>query len=292
MFAMSVAFAQQTRNPNAVKPKPIVSSNTEATLVTSVNESFEGTFPPTGWALYSPDGGTGWYQENVGTTPIPGWNGGVVTPTPGGTGGTKMAFCTWTTGGTASNDQWLVTPQISVTANYGMSFFVRKFGSYLDSLFILVSETSNTIPSFTATLNATGWSAADSGWYFKAFNLSAYSGKSIYIAFREKIADNQTNGAALFVDLVKVGAGVMGVENHNNVTFNIYPNPVKETMYLEANSNIQRVKISNLLGQVMEEFVVDGKKTQVNTSDYQPGVYFVTVETENGVSSRKINVSR
>lgn len=57
------------------------------------------------------DGGTGWNRQLAGTTPIPGWNGGVITAPSGG--GNAVAFCTWNTGGASSNDQWLITPQVT-----------------------------------------------------------------------------------------------------------------------------------------------------------------------------------
>jgi|GEM_PF-2001472 hypothetical protein len=292
VMAVSVAFAQQTKDFNAKVTKQVNTPVAERVLVTSINESFEGTFPPSGWALYSPDGGTGWYQETVGTSPIPGWTGGVVTPTPNGTGGTKMAFCTWTTGGTASNDQWLVTPQISVSSNYNLFFYVRKFGAYMDLMDIKVSTTNNQIASFTTTLGTLNWSAADSGWATHVYNLSAYAGQNIYIAFNEHVDDNQADGAAVFVDLVQVDVNAGIQNNTNDVAFKLFPNPVKNTLYIEAGSNISSVKVSNILGQVVTDEKVDGKKAQVNTSDFQPGVYFVAVDTEKGLISRKINVTR
>ncbi len=93
-------------NPSFVFDSPM-SSNT-------ISESFEGaTFPPTGWAQINvPSGSTGWARITTGTTPIPGWNGGLVTPAPTGTGGTAMAYMSYQLGGTSSNDNWLVTPQI------------------------------------------------------------------------------------------------------------------------------------------------------------------------------------
>ncbi|HRZ77074.1 MAG TPA: hypothetical protein P5248_06890, partial [Bacteroidales bacterium] len=81
-FAMAQTASVADVDPNA----PAVVSGAENTAVTVINESFEGTtFPPSGWTIQSPDGGTGWARQTVGTTPIPGWNGGtVVSPTGGG----------------------------------------------------------------------------------------------------------------------------------------------------------------------------------------------------------------
>ncbi|MHC1708372.1 MAG: choice-of-anchor J domain-containing protein [Bacteroidales bacterium] len=292
VMAVSVAFAQQTKDFNAKITKAVNTPVCEKVLVTSISESFEGTFPPSGWALYSPDGGTGWNQQTVGTTPIPGWNGGVVTPTPNGTGGTKMAFATWSTGGASANDQWLVTPQITVSTNYNLFFYVRKFGAYMDVLDVKVSTTTNQIAAFTQTLGTLTWSATDSGWATQSYSLAAYAGQNIYIAFNEHVDDNFNDGAAVFIDLVQVDVNA-GIQNNNqDVAFRLFPNPVRNTMTIETGSNINRVKVSNILGQLVYDEQADGKRTQVNTSDFQPGVYFVVVDTENGLISRKINVTK
>ncbi len=294
LMVVSVAFAQQTRNPN-YKPKndskPAVQA-TENITVTSVNESFEGTWPPAGWAQYSPDGGTGWEAITVGTTPIPGWNGGNVIMTPTGNSGNSQAFCTWTTGGAASNDQWLVTPQVSVAANYTLSFWCRKFGAYLDNMDVKISTTTNQTSAFTTTVAPIVWTAADSGWVSYQYSLSTYAGQNIYVAFNEHVTDNVTDGAAVFVEMVRIDAG-SGI---NNVTstkeIRMYPNPVKGVLHIDATSEILNVRLANILGTTVENFSVNGQKTQINTSELQPGVYFITIETTQGTTSRKLNITR
>ena len=177
----------------------------------TLSESFEDpTFPPTGWMKYSPDGGTGWDRLTAGTTPIPGWTGGTVTVPPGG--GSATAFCTWSTGGAASNDQWLVSSQVTgVASGDTLSFWVRKVFDYADNLDILISTTDNQMASFTTTVDNIVYSTTDTGWVYYSYNLTDFvnAGDDIYIAFREHVADNFNDGDAIFVDLVSVaGAGV------------------------------------------------------------------------------------
>ncbi|MGH7454675.1 MAG: choice-of-anchor D domain-containing protein, partial [bacterium] len=90
-------------------------------------ESFEGSFLPPGWHKFNFDGGTiGWTKQLIGVSPVPGWNGGILTGPPNG--GTAVAFCTWYTGGPENfrNDQWLVTPQITnVVEDDFLHFWLR-----------------------------------------------------------------------------------------------------------------------------------------------------------------------
>ncbi|MCX6270315.1 MAG: choice-of-anchor J domain-containing protein [Bacteroidetes bacterium] len=191
----------------------------------SINESFEEDFPPGGWTQISPIGGTGWNQQLVGTTPIPNWGGGVVTPTPDGQGGTKMAFVTYTDGGANANDQWLVTPYVHLSSGYKLMFWTRKFGNFADTLLVKISVSDPSIPSFTNTLISLGWtsSTADTGWVYHTYNLDSFAGQNLYFAFQEKVSDNTDFGAAIFLDLVKVGfpaisgcSGLQGVLSYNN----------------------------------------------------------------------------
>jgi hypothetical protein len=106
-------------------------------------ESFESvTFPPPGWSKLNPDGGPGWNRQTVGTSPLPGWTGGVITAPPGGEN--AVAFCTWNTGGSSDNDQWLYTPQISGIQILSLKRFDQrregicpKFYQFLCSMFAL-----------------------------------------------------------------------------------------------------------------------------------------------------------
>jgi len=177
------------------------------------SESFEGTtFPPAGWIKANPDGGTGWNRQTVGTTPIPGWTGGVITAPPGG--GNAVAFCTWNTGGPTANDQWLITPQVmNVQAGDVLSFWMLIFANdaYLEQVDIRISTTGTNVSDFTTIVQAFVWpvGTADTGWVNYTYNLTNHvaAGSNIYIAFREHVADNFNDGAAVLLDLVEVTQG-------------------------------------------------------------------------------------
>jgi len=293
LVVASFAFAQQkTFQPRQAPTGIEVQKSVTGVLVTSLSESFEGVaFPPNGWTKVSPDGGSGWESQAVGTTPVPGFVGGSVTAVPNGISGTKMAFCTYITGGASSNDQWLITPQISVSANYNLNFWVRKFGSYADQITVKVSTTDAQTASFTAVVGDLMYTETDSGWVQSNYSLNAYAGQNIYIAFQEHVADNAADGAAMFLDNVQVSVNA-GIDNHEQaVSFRIYPNPVSDYMNIETKSVINSVRMANILGSEVLNQKVGDNKVKINTSDFNQGVYFVTIETANGNVTRKINIT-
>jgi len=175
-----------------------------------LEEGFEGTaFPPAGWVKMNPDGGTGWESINVGTSPLPGWTGGTATAAPNG--GSKMAWCTYTTGGATSNDQWLVTPQVTVETGMVLKFYMRcaYASSYNDNVQVKLSTTVNNSPAAfnvnVATIPFTSSSSEE--WILYTYTLSDFvpGGTSVYIGFREYVSDNWNEGAAIFIDNVYVG---------------------------------------------------------------------------------------
>jgi hypothetical protein len=68
----------------------------------------------------------------------------------------------------------------------------------------------------------------------------------------------------------------------------MYPNPVKNTLTIEANSNIQKVSIYNVLGQEVMAKSPKSNSTTLQTSALQKGVYMVKTEIDGNVSMRKI----
>ncbi len=256
-------------------------------LCAQINEGFEGTFPPAGWTVQSPDGGTGWDTVPVGTSPIPGWNGGTITSAPTN-GGLAVAFCTWSTGGASSNDQWLITPQVTIVAGDEVSCWIRKFGAYADNVKILLSTTGAAVADFTVTIATINYLDTDTGWTSYSYSLDSYAGQSVYIAFNEYVADNLNDGAAISLDNVVIGAGSGIPETPVNSLLSIYPNPTVDFINIDSYNEIIRVKLYNNLGQLVNDDMINGNHAQINASSYSSGMYLISIETTEGTSVRKV----
>ena len=77
----------------------------------------------------------------------------------------------------------------------------------------------------------------------------------------------------------------------NEVT--VYPNPAKDFVKLSAvGVQLSAVKVYNCLGMMIEEIKVNANETEINISDYKAGVYFINIETENGVIVKQVSVKR
>jgi len=72
----------------------------------------------------------------------------------------------------------------------------------------------------------------------------------------------------------------------------VYPNPTSGQITVEAD-NMERVRVVNMLGQVMEETAVDrADKTTLNLADLPASVYLLEIKTKEGLVKRRIVLSR
>ena len=98
---------------------------------------------------------------------------------------------------------------------------------------------------------------------------------------------------AVYENGTSVGSAVL-VTKANNVSeitennISIYPNPANDFVKISGNDNINSIKVYNCLGMMVEEIEVDANEAEINTSDYNTGIYFFDVMTENGNRIQKV----
>lgn len=208
MICASISYAQKDfsiqksftgYDNNTVEPETIVRQSPKS----GVLESFEGTFLPEGWTKQNPDQGSGWDRIEDGTSPLPGWTGGSMTIADGA--GSFAAYCTWTTGGESSNDQWLISPPVEIDGSSQLSFKLMFYSDYVDNLDVLLSTSDNQTASFTEEIDAITL-GGNMDWTDYTYDLSAYAGETVYIAFREHVVDNYNDGGFMAIDMVQIGS--------------------------------------------------------------------------------------
>ena len=108
------------------------------------------------------------------------------------------------------------------------------------------------------------------------------------LSFRFESSDNGQfgmNTPAYFAVDEFVYAWPIGVNEIDASLFNVYPNPVKENLTIEAEEGV--VRIYDMNGQVFYESTHVQKST-VDFSNLSSGVYFVEVTTSAGTSTQKV----
>ena len=73
-------------------------------------------------------------------------------------------------------------------------------------------------------------------------------------------------------------------------SFNIYPNPVNDKLYIETESEIEEVVVYDVYGRVqnLSNSATQQLSNSIDVTDLNSGVYFVKVVTENGEAVKRI----
>ncbi|MBQ5688643.1 MAG: T9SS type A sorting domain-containing protein, partial [Bacteroidales bacterium] len=99
---------------------------------------------------------------------------------------------------------------------------------------------------------------------------------------------------AVYENGTSVGSAVLVTEDtnvsemtENNIS--VYPNPAKDFVKLSAVSGqLSAIKIYNCLGMLVEEIEVNANEVEINISEYNTGIYFINIQTENGNIVKKV----
>ena len=130
---------------------------------TLLTESFE-TYLPSDWTVIDNDGdGNQWGRFS-----------------DDGHDGSISMGVQWNNAG---SDDWLITPQLTLTANCSISysFWARSLSSsYLEDFNVKLSSVGNSVSDFTTTLEAV--TSTPYSWTEYVYDLSEYAGQAIYLA--------------------------------------------------------------------------------------------------------------
>ncbi|AXG74722.1 T9SS C-terminal target domain-containing protein [Flavobacterium arcticum] len=158
-------------------------------------ESFEGsTELPTGWTVINGgDAAQTWVIADLTGADIIAQDG------------TNIATIQY---GTTAHDDLLITPAVDVTDGVSdvLSFWARsRDAAYPEVISVKISTTDATAAAFTTTLIAEVAPASGTAFYSYSYDLSAYEGETVYIAF----VSETTDMFAFDLDLVSVSNDVV-----------------------------------------------------------------------------------
>jgi len=79
------------------------------------------------------------------------------------------------------------------------------------------------------------------------------------------------------------------------LTFSIYPNPASDQVYINLknyNKETFKLDIFNQLGMNVKTLMINQMSNRINVSELSNGIYFLKIETTNGVSCKKLIIQK
>ncbi|MFO7874539.1 MAG: T9SS type A sorting domain-containing protein [Bacteroidales bacterium] len=78
----------------------------------------------------------------------------------------------------------------------------------------------------------------------------------------------------------------------DEITLNIFPNPASDRITIDADAQINEVRMVDILGQVVYTDTANGTRHEISVGGMQTGVYFVQLTTSGGVVTKQVQVTR
>ncbi len=227
-------------------------------------------------------------------------------------GATSFTLCNFnsTTGaGTISN--WLITPVLNLQNGDVVTFYSRTGGTsspYPDGLEVRLNSTDTSaagtpsgatgVGAFTTLAVAINPNLTTTGyplvWTQYSYTISGLTGVvPCKIGFRYFVTDggpSGNNSNIIGIDTFSVDRPVASADSFFANNFSMYPNPVANELNIVAKTNntINAISIVDMNGRTVKNSNDAGmNNTSVNVSDLNAGVYFVTIETNEGTGTSK-----
>ena len=182
----------------------------------------------------------------------------------------------------ASNyNQYLVSPILNHTGELDLSFrYKLKSTSYSERFKILYSTTSSTLSSFT---EISGTQTDVTSASFQTFTCTVPADAKYFAVNYCPTADKWW----LIIDDIRVEANnedPTSIEGAFANDINIFPNPTTGIVNIEA-EGLNKVVVYDVTGRIMKSVA---NESTIDISNLEAGVYFFSVETENGSAMKKL----
>ncbi len=145
----------------------------------------------------------------------------------------------------------------------------------------------------TAPVTTAAFTPTSSQWRTDSVSLGSYAGQSEVMLMFTTISDYGNN---LYLDNINVGSISVGIAETNTTPyFNVFPNPANDFLTVHLTTPLNTVvSVSDILGQEVISQKISGTQNnfQLNTSELNTGIYFITLQSGKITSTQKIIINK
>lgn len=190
----------------------------------------------------------------------------------------------------ALNDDWLISPQITLGSSGNVLTFWAKScdGTYGAEKFKVGISSGNTTANVTLLSAGTITIPSNINWVQYTYNVpSSFDGQAVYFSIN-CVSDDQFGFA---VDDFKVTTtAVASAQSFFTNNFSIYPNPANNVLNLSVKNGltVNEISVVDINGRTVKTINNSfDSEMEINVSDLTSGVYMLNVKTEEGVATSK-----
>jgi carboxypeptidase T len=169
--------------------------------------------------------------------------------------------------------------QVEISTNNGASW-TPQCGNYTNTG--VASQPANGQPLYDGI---------QSSWVEESISLSDYLGQQILVRF-QLVTDQSVTGDGFYFDDLKIvvmdTATASGASNPLDQLVAIFPNPVRDRLFVNTSLEKFEATIYNVQGQQLYNYASIEAALELDYSDYSSGIYFLHIATETASKTFKI----
>lgn len=201
--------------------------------------------------------------------------------------GTKNMVCFAAGGATPLNNDWLISPQITLGSSGNVVSFWAKpcDAAYSDEKFKVGISNGNTTANVTLLSTGTITTPSNITYVQYSYNVPAsFDGQAVYFSINCVSADR----FGFAVDDFKVTTTGLKTSDFFKNNFTVYPNPANDVINVSnlGNLEITKASITDVNGRIVKE--VNSSFDSINISELNAGVYLLKINTLEGSGTTKI----
>lgn len=187
--------------------------------------------------------------------------------------------------GALGDSTWMETNDIPCVSLHGPNDQTVPYGTamiYLFSTPVLVVDGSASI-----YVRAQNTGTPNSFYTFNGADHVPYAGTN---ATQVAYMDTTERFVKIFLRPLLVQPSTTGIHNNvSNASVNVYPNPSNGDVYISTESfGNYKTQLMDLTGKIVTSFNVTGSLYHFSTAGITPGVYFLRMESNEGIITKKI----
>lgn len=189
------------------------------------------------------------------------------------------AFCVGWNDEVTISDVWLISPKLKLMESSSLELFVKtrileSMDQELEKYRLLISTTDNNFESFVVLGEEVREAALE--WEKVVVDLSKYDNEEVYVAI-QYVGEFIKNVCFMVDDIeVRTTMSVAAMDKHN-----LAINHIAGQLEVTADSNIDRIEIMNVAGQILKSVNnVDATTYSISTAEFASGVYIAKAYSE------------